>query len=37
MKATGLSAGDEVVVAPEFDEPPRASGVPLDLADALSE
>ena len=34
--ATGLSAGDEVVVTLELDQSPREIEVPLDLAEALS-
>ena len=35
--ATGLSAGDEVVVTLEIDDSPREIEVPPDLAGALSE
>ena len=35
--ASGLSAGDEVVVTLELDQSPREIEVPLDLAEALSQ
>jgi hypothetical protein len=35
--ATGLSAGDEVIVTLELDESPREIEVPADLAAALSD
>ena len=37
MNATGLSAGDEVVVTLELDLLPREIEVPLDLACVLSQ
>ncbi|MBC7592174.1 MAG: DUF1905 domain-containing protein [Salinibacterium sp.] len=35
--ATGLSAGDEVVVTLDLDQSPRQIEIPLDLAEALSQ